>query len=245
VIQFIAAEYTGPLHFVQFWLDVIKQWEKETGNKEIIGLSTTKDVQDSVLADPARAAVVDLIDIRYWHYQEDGTVYAPKGGQNLAPRQHARLLKPKRTSFEQVYRAVSEYKQKFPNKAVIYSGDSYDQFGWATFMAGGSLASLPPLDKDFLSDASTMKSIKSDNKDQWILTDGNGWILTNGKRYIVYLEKMSSLKMNLLSPEYKVDCIEPKSGKATSSFAIASFSGGQIPQINNIGMPVVLWIRPK
>ncbi|HET7896505.1 MAG TPA: DUF6298 domain-containing protein, partial [Flavisolibacter sp.] len=107
VIQLIGAEYTGPLHFVQFWLDVIKGWEKETGKKEIIGLSTTKDVQDAILADPARAAVVDLIDIRYWHYQEDGKAYEPKGGQNLAPRQHARLLKPKRTSFEQVYRAVS------------------------------------------------------------------------------------------------------------------------------------------
>ena len=33
VIQTISAEYTGPLHFVQFWLDVIKQWEKETGKK--------------------------------------------------------------------------------------------------------------------------------------------------------------------------------------------------------------------
>src|SRR5205823_5473840 len=106
VIQLTSAEYTGPLHFVQFWLDVVKQWEKETGEKEIIGLSATKDVQDSILADPARAAVVDLIDIRYWHYQDDGTTYAPKGGQNLAPRQHARLLKPKKTSFEQVYRAV-------------------------------------------------------------------------------------------------------------------------------------------
>src|SRR4030095_2304872 len=143
VVQLIGAEFTGPLHFVQFWLDVIDQWEKENKQKEIIGLSTTKDVQDAILGDPKRAAVVDLIDIRQWHYQEDGTTYEPKGGKNLAPRQHARLLKPKRTSFEQVYRAVSEYKQKFPTKAVIYSGDSYDQFGWAVLMAGGSLATLP------------------------------------------------------------------------------------------------------
>jgi hypothetical protein len=65
---------------------------------------------------PSYASVVDLVDIRYWHYQADGTAYAPKGGQNLAPppkpRQHARLLKPKKTSFEQVYRAVKEYRLK-------------------------------------------------------------------------------------------------------------------------------------
>ena len=79
--------------------------------------------------------IVDLIDIRYWHYQADGTTYAPKGGQNLAPRQHARLLKPKTTSFEQVYRAVNEYRQKFPGKAVMYSGDGYVSNGWAAFMA--------------------------------------------------------------------------------------------------------------
>ena len=108
VIQLIGAEYTGPLHFVQFWLDVIQQWEKEKGVKELIALSTTKDVQDAILSDKVRSTIIDVIDIRYWHYQEDGTEYAPKGGQNLAPRQHARLLKPKRTSFEQVYRAVSE-----------------------------------------------------------------------------------------------------------------------------------------
>jgi len=33
VVQLISAEYTGPLHFVQFWLDVIEEWEKETGKK--------------------------------------------------------------------------------------------------------------------------------------------------------------------------------------------------------------------
>ena len=29
VIQLIGAEFTGPLHFVQFWIDTIKEWEKE------------------------------------------------------------------------------------------------------------------------------------------------------------------------------------------------------------------------
>jgi hypothetical protein len=85
VIQLIGAEFTGPLHFVQFWIDTIKEWEKETGKHPIIGLSVTKDVQDAILADPARSSVVDLIDIRYWHYQADGTAYAPLGGQNLSP----------------------------------------------------------------------------------------------------------------------------------------------------------------
>jgi hypothetical protein len=179
VIQLIGEEFTGPTHFVKFWLDVIKEWEKETGKHPIIGLSVTKDVQDSILSNPAYAVVVNLIDIRYWHYQADGTAYEPKGGQSLAPRQHARLLKPKKTSFEQVYRAVKEYRDKFPNKAVVYSGDSYPEFGMAVFMAGGSLPVLSQdIDKEILKAAVTMKPVTSSNK--------NEYILSNGKNNIVY-----------------------------------------------------------
>ncbi|TAG99242.1 MAG: pectate lyase, partial [Sphingobacteriales bacterium] len=97
VLQLICEEFTGPLHFVQFWLDEIAAWEKETGKHPLIGLSVTKDVQDAILADVKLSEIVDIIDIRYWHYQADSTAYEPKGGQNLAPRQHARLLKPKKT----------------------------------------------------------------------------------------------------------------------------------------------------
>ena len=45
-------EFTGPLAFVQFWLDTIAEWQKETGQRVLVGLSCTKDVQDAILADP-------------------------------------------------------------------------------------------------------------------------------------------------------------------------------------------------
>ena len=182
VIQLIGEEFTGPTHFVKFWLDVIKEWEKETGKHPVIGLSVTKDVQDSILNIPAYAAIVDLIDIRYWHYQADGTTYEPKGGQSLAPRQHARLLKPRKTSFEQVYRAVKEYKDKFPNKAVVYSGDSYPEFGMAAFMAGGSLAVLPKnIDKELLKATAGMKPTVSSGRNEYILSNGKNSIVYNSE----------------------------------------------------------------
>ncbi len=187
VIQLIGAEFTGPLHFVQFWLDTIKEWEKETGKHAIIGLSVTKDVQDAILADPARAELVDLIDIRYWHYQADGSAYAPNGGENLAPRQHARLLKPKKTSFEQVYRAVSEYKTKFPHKAVSYSGDNYDSFGWAVLMAGGSLSNVKMIDSKTLSAIATMKPFK---------TKYYG-LANEGKDYLIYHSSADAIDLDL------------------------------------------------
>jgi Family of unknown function (DUF6298) len=182
VIQLIGEEFTGPTHFVKFWLDVIKDWEKETGKHPVIGLSVTKDVQDSILNMPAYAAIVDLIDIRYWHYQADGTAYTPKGGENLAPRQHARLLKPKKTSFEQVYRAVKEYREKYPAKAVVYSGDSYPEFGTAVFMAGGSLPVLPAdVDAALLKAAAGMKPVAAANKNEYILSDGKSSIVYNSE----------------------------------------------------------------
>ena len=142
VIHLTSAEYTGPLHFVQFWLDCIAEWQRDTGKDALIGLSATKDVQDAILADAERAAVVDVIDIRYWWYRSDGSAYAPKGGQNLAPRQHARQMKGGSTSAQQVERAVREYCEKYPNKAVIFSADGAEKFGEAIRRAGGSLA--PP-----------------------------------------------------------------------------------------------------
>jgi hypothetical protein len=137
-------------------------------------------VQDSILANPIYASVVDVIDIRYWHYQANGKSYEPKGGQNLAPRQHARLLKPSKTSFEQVYRAVLEYKLKYPTKAVIYSADGYPEFGMAVWLAGGSLPVLPnSIDKELLKDAAAMKPVASSNKNEYLLSDGKNTIVYN------------------------------------------------------------------
>ncbi|MCX2476651.1 DUF6298 domain-containing protein [Pedobacter sp. MC2016-05] len=229
VIQLIGAEFTGPLHFVQFWIDTIKEWEKETGTHPIIGLSVTKDVQDAILADKSRADVVDLIDIRYWHYQADGTAYAPKGGLNLAPRQHARLLKPKKTSFEEVYHAVSEYKEKFPTKAVIYSGDNYDSLGWATFMAGGSLSNIQGFDKKFLSTVSFMKAFLPGGK-----SAGQYGLENTGKAYILYNASGESIDLDLskVAGKFSMKVLNTRNGKILKEEKI---NAGAIVKLNKVG----------
>ena len=62
VIHSIGEEFTGPLHFVEFWLDVITEWEQENG-QVLVDLAVNKDVQDAILNDPVRSKVVDIIDI--------------------------------------------------------------------------------------------------------------------------------------------------------------------------------------
>jgi hypothetical protein len=200
VIHLTSDEFTGPLHFVQFWLDTIAEWEKETGNHPLVGLSATKDVQDAILADPQRAAIVDVIDIRYWWYQPDGTPYAPPGGKNLSPRQFERLLKPKPASFEQVASAVREYREKYPGKAVIYSASGARQYGLASLIAGGSLAPVSLMDhSDVLAAAATMKPIDLRDHPQGVFALGDD------AGTLVYVASGSADELHLQAQKQQID----------------------------------------
>lgn len=204
VIQLTSAEFTGPLHFVQFWVDVIAEWEAETGKKAKVALSTTKDVQDAILADPKRAAVVDIIDIRYWHYKTDG-LFAPEGGKNMAPRQHMRKMKVGKTTFDEAYKAVNEYRQKFPEKAVTFYAQNYPALGWAVLMAGGSCPVVPCTDAAFLKDVAAMEVEQTD-------TDNYKKMVKSGIGSIIYSQSGTEIPMQLSFGKYVLRYIHPISG---------------------------------
>ncbi|MBE8726264.1 DUF6298 domain-containing protein [Flavobacterium hungaricum] len=228
VIQLTSAEYTGPLQFMEFWLDEVQKWKDETGKKAIIGLSATKDVQDAILNDANRAKTVDAIDIRYWYYKEDGSAYAPEGAKNLAPRQHARKLKTGKETDNQVYRAVREYREKYPEKVILYSTDGSPRFGWPALMAGASLANVPKIElPEFYAALSEMK-----------LVDGNTfsdnlWKLENkGKSYLFYLKNDQDISIDLSNEKgtFEVYAINAATGTFNKK---ANISGGKqvtIPQ---------------
>ena len=215
VIQEISAEFTGPLHFVKFWFDVIKKWEAETGVKEMISLSTTKDVQDSILADPERAPLVDVIDIRYWSGKDDGGVYAPLGGQHLAPRQHARIEKTGKRSFKSVYHDVLTYKSKFPKKAVMYSYDRSDNYGWAIFMAGGSLPNIPKVAvPGFLVNASTMNPVENSGSDILKLKNDSG------ESILFSNESKAKIDLSNEKGRFEIIQIDPRNGEQVGKSTI-------------------------
>lgn len=235
VIQLISAEFTGPLHFVQFWIDTIKEWKKETGKHPIVGLSVTKDVQDAILADAERAEVVDLIDIRYWYYQEDGNAYAPKGGQNLAPRQHARITKSKKTSFDQVYHAVAEYRTKFPDKAVIYSAGDYANYGWAILMAGGSLSNIA--NSNIINTAATMQPFSPSttlNKQYGLQNAGKAYILYNASADVFNLD------LSKVSGSFKVQIQDAKNGNLLKEMKVNAGSVLKIEKVGNADEVIIL-----
>lgn len=228
VIQLTSAEYTGPLHFMEFWLDQVQKWKDETGKKGLIGLSATKDVQDAILNDTKRNKTVDVIDIRYWYYKEDGSAYAPEGGVNLAPRQHARKLKTGKETDNQVYRAISEYRQKYPEKVVLYSTDGSSRFGWPVLMAGASLPNLPKIElPQFYSALSEMKPAGGNKYSD------NLWKLENkGKSYLFYIKNDQDISIDLSNQKgtFEVYEINTSTGKITKK---ANINGGKqitIPQ---------------
>lgn len=245
VVQFTSAEYTGPLDFVRFWLDVVAEWEKEKGKNALIALSTTKDVQDAILADHKYAAIVDIIDIRYWHrranVQDKSTEdYAPIGGKNLAPRQHARIQKPGKVSFASVYRAVLEYKQKYPEKAVIYNADGADTNAWAVLMAGGSVSAVPDLPEAFVCDVAAMQPVVSEGK----------YVLSKpGAGMIVYQEAEGNAMpdMTNLAGNYVLQRIDARTGALVGR--PEKVKSGRVPAFANGGKnqqgPLIYWFTKK
>lgn len=227
VIQLTSAEYTGPLHFMQFWLDEVQKWEDETGKKTIIGLSATKDVQDAILNDAQRLKTVDLIDIRYWYYKEDGSAYAPEGGKNLAPRQHARKLKTGKETDDQVYRAVREYREKYPEKVILYSTDASPRFGWPALMAGASLPNIPQIKlPEFYSALSEMKFVTGTTPSDSL------WKLENkGKSYLFYLKSNQDISVDLSNykGDFEVYTINATSGELNKKVNIKGGKSVTIP----------------
>jgi hypothetical protein len=119
-------QFAGPLAFQEFFQDTVAEWEKAHGKTVRLEMATSKDITDAILANPARARQVAVIDMRYWEYRPDGSVFAPPGGKNLAFREMITRefprgggdTPPDSTPF-QIYRQVREYHDRYPDKAVI------------------------------------------------------------------------------------------------------------------------------
>ena len=205
VIHSIGEEFTGPLHFVQFWLDVIAEWEEENG-PVLVDLAVNKDVQDSILKDPKRSKIVDIIDIEQWFYHNKGE-YAPPGGVNMAQRQYMRKIRTGSARFKDVYRAVSEYRKQYPDKAVIYSAQKAPELCWAALMAGGSCAAIPVTDKAFLAELSQMVPRPSFVDDFYMLSSDNG--------YLFYRASGESSNIDLGQGKYTLYSIDEKTGTVT------------------------------
>ena len=278
VVFLCSEEYTGPLSFMQFWLETVIEWERETGRDVHIGLSATKDVLDAVLTDPERSSQIDTIDLRYWWHKPDGTLFAPQGGRQI-PARFTGAFNPEHlasidamtkhytdrgmgeigtTTTEQVYRQIREYRERYPNKAILHHLPASRQQAWAMLTAGVSMpvGQLPYPEKqdpstyvspelcrtiqptyDFICEhlAETLPRCKPADL---ILNDPTGtWCLSDGRdTFLVYTVNGSRFQLDLsqVSGEFQVRWFNPRTGRIAGANAVrAGHQTGFTPPDNS------------
>lgn len=221
VIQFTSAEFTGPLTFMEFWLDTVSGWEKKhPRSKPVVALSCTKDVQDAILADAKRRAVVDVIDFRYW-WRTDKGEFAPPGGKNLAPRQFERQWRGGRPNDENLAGMAAEYRAKYPGKALICD---FDSVGWAWLCAGGSMPRLPKTTEAKL--LAAIPRLKPAGE-----LSGNGrWVLAEpGRQMLVYRGGNAELNLSAESGVFRVNTVNPRTGEVTRGETVQAGAKVRLP----------------
>jgi hypothetical protein len=234
VIQFTSGEFTGPLAFEQFWLDTISDWENKTQWHPLIALCATKDVQDSILADKERASIVNVICFRYWWRTGKG-LFAPKGEQNLSPRQFERQWKGGAPTDENLATMTAEYRRNFPTKAVIASGEDVSFHGaWAYCCAGGSMPDLPKTtNKALLAAIPKMQPwVADDKKEIWALREP-------GTQILAYTAENAELNLPKEAGTFHIHPIDTRSGEIGPEIQMAH-------TIENISLPAgVFWLTPE
>jgi hypothetical protein len=163
VIFGVAYQYAGPLEFEEFFQDTVREWEQKHHKKVRLALTTSKQTTDAILANPERAAQVAMVDMRYWLYMPDGSLFAPKAGENHAFRELiARAYPgytdtPPFTTAQMVYKQVREYRDRYPQIALMPMEAGAGP--WPVLMAGAASQSAqvarggtrPPTEKELAS----------------------------------------------------------------------------------------------
>lgn len=234
VIHNIGEEYTGPLHFMQFWIDTAAEWRRETGKHPLLALSAPKDVQDAILADPVRAKEIDVIDFKYW-WQSPKGLYAPPGGQNLAPRQSEREWKGGPPTDTTLAAMCAEYRGKYPDKAIICD---FPQAGWAFLCAGGSLPNLPrTTDRALLAAVAKMKP--------HAIPAGHA-LRGHGPQFLLWLPPGATPEIDLIQEKgtLEVLTIDLETGTPRAQRERLPCGGKALLPVPGASSGSVVWLRP-
>lgn len=166
-------------------------------------------MQDAILADPKRSAQIDAIDLKYW-WVSGNKLFAPKGGQNLAPRQHEREAKVRRPEDTDLARMAAEYRRRYPDKAVLCD---FDKAGWAFVCAGGSVPNLPRT-----TDAKLLAAIPRMQPWAAATTDQQWTLRECGRNYLVHSASGAEVKLDLSgeSGTWTVNVVNPATGAVAS-----------------------------
>ena len=228
----VGYQFAGPLPFQQFFVDTVGAWGKAHGKRVRQQLQTSKAVTDAILADPARAALIDVIDTRYWQYLPDGKLFAPDGEGKLAFREIRNNTFGRElaigTKAEYVYQQTREYRDKFPDKAVLTGHGGFGPI--PVLMAGGASpvtsegggAGAPRGARD---DAALVKFVADRVAD--VLPTmrpvdglaGDAWCLADAKRATVLIYSAEGEAIALTQPLAATEAtwFNPRNGETTAA----------------------------
>jgi hypothetical protein len=235
----LSAQFAGPLAFQEFFQDTVAEWEKTSGHPVRLELATSKDITDAILANPARARQVAVIDMRYWQYRPDGTLWAPPGGKNVAFREAIvtdfgkSADTPPDTTPQQVYRQVREYHDRYPGKAIVAWNGGAGPI--PVLMAGGAQAILQnpsagqgqgrtvdrtPFD-DFVHEQLATLLMKMEPRDAIAADPRQTWCLADEAQSAVLLYSLSgdsiSLAARLRAAHYSGIWFDPRTGHTSAA----------------------------
>ena len=240
VVLSVAFQFVGPLGFQQFFLDTVAEWEKAHGHKVRLALQTTKDITDAILDDPVRSRQIAVVDLRYWQYRPDGELWSPKGGGNRAFRERVRETFPANgdwppgTSPEQAYCQVREYRDKYPQLALLAWHNEAGPL--VSLMAGAAQvlgAPQPnPMDAWVRAELGTglMNMFPRDHLVSG--AEGFAWCLADEKlrRVLLYSTAGQSMKLDLSLPArgYSGTWVNAATGRTQSLVPPARWSKGAV-----------------
>jgi hypothetical protein len=235
VIFSVGFQFSGPFAFQQFFFDAVAEWENETGRRVRLALITSKDITDAILADPVRTGQAVVVDLRYWQTQPDGVLWAPRGDRNRAFREMTGAQfgpecgdDPPPTTPLRVYKNVRDYRDRFPDKAIVaWHGGTGSV---AVLMAGGAqvlmsnpasgqsqglIAGRTQLDA-FIGEYLADKLMHLSPHDGWLTDPDNNWCLANDDGTIVLIYSSAGTKIQLrhdfASPRHSGIWFSPREG---------------------------------
>lgn len=241
VVYTIDREYSGPLSFVQFWLDTIADWEKENRKKVFVALEVPKAEMDAILADPVRRPMITAIEFFNWNYRADGSLFKIEGGLNKAPREQIQAQPQGQGGrgggagggAELRYRAYREYRDAFPDLVLLRKNDDFPTVSAAVEKAIPAAARAP---------LRSAPLVRTNAATSWATA-------TPGKAYLVYTMTGAPVDLDLSkeSGDFSVSWIDAATGQLNS--AADSIAAGKVvtltPSLADIKHPWVAWLTRR
>jgi len=264
VVFLTGLEFTGPLAFMQFWFETILEWEQKAGRKVHIGLGATRDVVEAMLHDSRYVARVGTIDLRGWHFKSDGTLFAPASGHEVPGRY---IGTSDQMTPLQVYKQVREFRQLYPDKAIIHYIDGDQKQTMAFLMAGGSML-VRTLDdvgeyparyerplgcENVLTAYELIRTRLSTDLARMrpldVISRGEGvWCLGEpGKAYLIYMLRGQPFRLDLSEAPgvFEAKWIGLRLGKVFDAFG-GTIEGGKIHDLNGLDWRQwMLWLKKR